>query len=492
MPERGTKGDNNITTDIAIIGAGGAGLAAAVEAADNGARVVLLEKRRAAGGNSMFAEGLFAAESPTQKRLKIEAQRDDLFKIAMEFAHFTINPRLIRAFIDKSGDTIRWLEEKGVKFDVPMLYPNQVPAVWHVPPKGGSFILRLLMNRCKELGVNLLQETTVKKILVDKSGAVTGAIARKGNTKINIHARCVIIATGGYGGSKKLLKKYYPNYTDDVFLIGLPHQGDGILMAAAIGADTRAPGSTLSLGPCVQLMRRGKGIGWSLNLTVVAQEPNMVWVNRNGERFIDECNSHYHQLECVNAVREQPGKVSYSLFDESIKRGLIEEGVFKGMGVLFVAPGAKLKNIDATLQTGVHEGTVKIAETWDEIAKWIGANSGTLKATVDEYNLFCDHGHDDLFAKDRRFLQPLRKPPYYAIKGYPGIMTTIGGIKINHRMETINTNDEIIPGLYTIGADATGWESDTYNSILSGSAFGFSLNSGRIAGLNAAKYISKK
>jgi fumarate reductase flavoprotein subunit len=492
MSGKDPKDANNINTDIVIIGAGGAGLAAAVEAADNGARVVLLEKRRTTGGNSMFAEGLFAAESPTQKRLKIEAKRDSLFKIAMDFAHYTINPRLIRTFIDRSGDTIRWLEEKGVKFDIPMLYPNQVPAVWHVPPKGGSFILRLLLKQCKELGVDLFQETSAKKILVDKSGAVTGVTAMKGNTEINIKARCVIIATGGYGGNKKLLKKYYPDYTDDIFLIGLPHKGDGLLMAAEIGADTRAPGSTLSLGPCVPQMNRGRGIGWSLNLTVVAQEPHMVWVNKNGERFIDECTSHYQQLECVNAVREQPGKVSYSLFDETIKRSLIEEGVFKGMGVLFVAPGAKLTNIDSTLQTGVKEDTVKISKNWDEIAEWMGAAPGTLKASVDEYNLFCDRGHDDIFAKDRRFLQPLRQPPYYAIKGYPGIMTTIGGIKINHRMETINRNDEVIPGLYTIGADATGWESDTYNYILSGSAFGFSLNSGRIAAVNAVKYISKK
>ena len=177
MPGKEPKEAKNITTDLVIIGAGGAGLAAAVEAADNGARVVLLEKRRTTGGNSMFAEGLFAAESPTQKRLKIEAPRDNLFKIAMDFAHFTINPRLIRAFVDKSGDTIRWLEGKGVKFDVPMLYPNQVPAVWHVPPKGGSFILRILLKQCKELGVDLLQETTAKKILVNKSGKVTGVIA---------------------------------------------------------------------------------------------------------------------------------------------------------------------------------------------------------------------------------------------------------------------------------------------------------------------------
>jgi len=105
----------NLKSEIVIIGGGGSGLSAAVAAAENGAKVIVLEKRRVPGGNSVFPEGLFAAESPAQKRMMIDASRDDLFKIAMDFSHWKINPRIIRAFIDKSGNTIQWLEEKGLR-----------------------------------------------------------------------------------------------------------------------------------------------------------------------------------------------------------------------------------------------------------------------------------------------------------------------------------------------------------------------------------------
>ena len=114
-------------------------------------------------------------------------------------------------------------------------------------------------------------------------------------------------------------------------------------------------------------------------------------------------------------------------------------------------------------------------------------NPEVLINTISEYNLCCDRGRDDVLFKDPRFLVPLRKPPYYAIKCHQGFLGTIGGIKINHHMEVLNRQDDPIPGLYAVGAGAGGWESDTYCLELSGSAFGFALNSGRIAGENAAR-----
>src|SRR4030042_528227 len=107
----------NIQTDVECIGAGGAGLAAAVAAAEKGVKVVILEKANAPGGNSARAVGFFAAESPVQKRMRVDAPRDVLFKIAMDHAHWKINARIIRAFVDKSGDTVRWLEEKGLEIE---------------------------------------------------------------------------------------------------------------------------------------------------------------------------------------------------------------------------------------------------------------------------------------------------------------------------------------------------------------------------------------
>ena len=116
--------NENIKTEIVIIGGGGSGLAAAVSAAEKGAEVLVIEKRSTFGGNSSMAGGIFAAESRTQKRLQIDTSKDDCFKAAMDHAHWKINPRIIRTIIDKSGDTIRWLEEKGIKLEIPVFYPD--------------------------------------------------------------------------------------------------------------------------------------------------------------------------------------------------------------------------------------------------------------------------------------------------------------------------------------------------------------------------------
>jgi len=119
--------NKEIDVDVAIIGSGGAGLAAAVASAEKGVSVAVLEKLNALGGRSVRAEGFFAAESPAQERMGIDAPKDVLFRMAMDYAHWRINPRIMRAFINKSGDTVQWLEEKGLTIDrVSPFYRNQV------------------------------------------------------------------------------------------------------------------------------------------------------------------------------------------------------------------------------------------------------------------------------------------------------------------------------------------------------------------------------
>ena len=160
----------NSKYDLVVIGAGGAGLAAAVTAAENGAKVLVLEKRGRPGGATMFAEGPFAAESPTQKRLNIQCTKDELFNIQMYYNHWTLNAQQVRTVIDKSGDTIRWLEEKGIEFYMPLMYPNQSPLEWHNPKKGCPEIINALMKDCSELGIEVVFKTAARKIITDKSG----------------------------------------------------------------------------------------------------------------------------------------------------------------------------------------------------------------------------------------------------------------------------------------------------------------------------------
>jgi fumarate reductase flavoprotein subunit len=225
---------------------------------------------------------------------------------------------------------------------------------------------------------------------------------------------------------------------------------------------------------------------------MVYNQPHTIWVNKKGERYIDETMAFNH-FESVNAVLLQPGKVSYTLFDEMIKNNVIREGPVRvAQEGFYGRTGTDLKDLSDELKIEEGEGTVKISDSWEEIARWIGAEPKVLQSTIETYNYGCDHGHDGVMAKDRRYLMPLRVPPYYAMKGHINMTTTQGGIKINQHMEVLNQQDVPIPGLYAGGDTTGGWESETYNVNLSGSGLGFAFNSGRIAGENASQYISQK
>jgi fumarate reductase flavoprotein subunit len=148
-----------------------------------------------------------------------------------------------------------------------------------------------------------------------------------------------------------------------------------------------------------------------------------------------------------------------------------------------------MEGLDKELSKHIEKGGAFKSESLEEISEWIGAPRNALRKTVDEYNASCDQRYDEIFVKDKQYLQALRTPPFYAIKFSGALLGTMGGIKINYKMEVLNKEDDPIPGLYAVGADTGGWESDTYCAVLAGSAFGFAMNSGRIAAENASDYI---
>jgi fumarate reductase flavoprotein subunit len=460
-------------SEIVIIGGGGSGLAAAIAAAEKGAEVLILEKRAKPGGDTALAGGFFASNSPALKRLRSESRSDEFIKLALSHAHWKIDPRIINAFIKKSGDTVRWLEQMGVKFeDISQFLPLQGPRIFHLPEGLGAGLVKVLLNECQKLGVKILTNTAATKLQIDEGGGVTGLLAESKNNQYLISAKNVIISSGGYSGNKELLKQHYPFYTDTMRSIGLPLKGDGLLMAMKIGAATEGLGT---------LLLRGPFFPGAMDVVHVAMEPNTIWVNKKGLRYADEALG-YNWPEAANALNRQPGKISYTLLDETIKQGFIKEGLIKGYKH---PPLTKMTKLTKRLQTEAEKGTVKISNSWKDIAKWMGAAPKVLEETIREYNASCNQGCDELMSKDRDHLFPLRTPPFYALKCYQGFLGTIGGIKINHHMQVLNHDDDPIPGLYAVGCAAGGWESDTYCLALSGSAFGFALNSGRIAGENA-------
>ena len=489
-----TSDGRDLEAELVIVGSGGAGLAAAVAAAENGSNVIVLEKLGGTGGTSALAWGIFGAESPVQKRALIEARSEDLFKKAMNWAHWKTNPRLVRALIDRSGDTIGWLEEKGLEFDCLPLYPGQAPPVYHVPKGRGAELMKVLAGECKRLEVEVFTRTQAKQILTGEEGNVTGVLAVRDKEDFMITTKSVIIATGGYGGNKKLLKKYCPDYLDNMRCSGLPNKGDGLVMATQIGAATEGLGILQLGGPAIPtglvLLKIDTEPVSRLPLMAVALEPYTIWVNKRGERFIDEV-AGYNHFETANATIRQPDNVTYTLFDEKMTQSMTEQGLILSLGMP-ETQGKRLPGLERELRIQADKNRLKISHSWDEIAEWIGADPTVLKTTIDGYNTACDQGFDPIFAKDQRHLRPLRSAPYYAVKCQTVFLSTMGGIKINECMEVLDKQDNPIPGLYAAGVDTGGWQPDTYCAELSGSAFGFSINSGRIAGENAAKFASEE
>jgi len=341
---------------------------------------------------------------------------------------------------------------------------------------GARHLFEVLLKRCETLGIRILYRTTAKKILIDEKGKVSGVLALTEGKWFIIAAKSVIIATGGYGGNKELLKKYCPSYHENMVNCGLPHMGDGLLMALDVGAATEGLGILQLNGPQVPN---------SVVLTFIVKNPDNIPVNRKGERFVDETIVPFPEM--ANAVDRQPEKIVYALFDEKIRQKVIKEWVEDPKMEL-----PPVTEVEKEFKKYLEKGYIKVSGSWDEIAEWIGCDPKILKVTIDEYNSFCDNGYDRMFAKDKRHLVPLRTPPYYAIKAYSGYYNTIGGIKVNSNMEVLNKEDKPIPGLYAAGVDVGGWETETYNAHLSGSTFSFALTSGRIAGENAADYVINK
>jgi fumarate reductase flavoprotein subunit len=512
---------NNIKANIVIIGSGG-GLVAAAAAAEKGVKgIVVLEKKGTLGGVTKMAQGFFACESPVQQQQQIIVDKDVVFKTYMSWDHWAkINPRVLRAYINKSGDTVRWFQEKGVLFDLKMHTINQTRCLhWPLKGKGpdygrGAELIKVLIKECQDLGVEMLTRTTAKKIMRDTRGNISGVIAVRDGQELEIKTKSVIIATGGFAADVDLLKKYCPDFDDSILeketvdhFAGDPdYEGkeaaddaanrraaEGLRMAEEIGA---AIANDIPYPPHTGLdYRVPGGLAFDKNepLVHIPGEPYTVKVNKLGRRYVDETVGGAGIADSL-----QPDKFYFTIFDDRIRRDIEAKGVLigKGWGRNEIGVRMALPGLEKAMQKFSKQGeepVAMVADSWDEIAKWIGADTKVLKAEIDEYNRYCDQGYDEVFAKERRFLRPLRTPPYYGLRSTSGGWSeTMGGIKINERMEVHDKQYRSIPGLYAAGVIADGWTGRIYCGEYPGTTLGFTMNSGRIAGESAADFILAK
>lgn len=472
----------DLKVDVVVIGSGAAGLCAALTAVLGGARVVVLEKMSKIGGYSLTTHGMFAAESVVQNRDFVEVTKDKAFKTHMHQTHWCANARLVRAFIDKSASSIDWLMDLGVEYtSVQTLWPGG-PRTWHVMKGSGKLLIQALANKIKEKGGEIITETLAEKLLTDKKNRVTGVVAReKDGSTLHIDTRAVIIAGGSYANNREMIKEYANLPFEAPAIVEMQQTGDHIKMAWEAGAASDGMGVFMAIPRIPNEKSRS-------HLWAAAFQP-LLWVNRLGERFCDESVSFYFPIS-ANALAKQPDGIMYTIFDETTKKKLLEKGTDVSLGV-YAPVTTKLAELNDDIKRGSKEGKVFVADSIKELAEKISIDPKALQETVAEYNESWQENYDKIFSKDRKYLQPVKNKKFYAIKSTFHIFATLGGIKINHKTEVLNETFDVIPGLYAAGNCAGGMYESSYEIFTTGGALGFAVNSGRIAGENILKYLSK-
>lgn len=474
--------DISKTADLVVIGAGASGTAATMAAAEKGATVILLEKQPSIGGTGNYAEGIFAAESSMQKRQGIIVTRDMAFKVVMDYSHWLANPFVARAFIDRSADTIEWVKSKGIEFEYIGPGGPGGPLTWHVinGEGHGRHLIKTFHNQFKTMPVTTLMETSAKELIIE-NGKVVGVKAENADgEKIQIKAKAVVIATGGFANNKEMLKQYTP-YPDVIMVGNVGKMGEGIKMAWSAGAAEEGIG-------VIQAYRPGlPGYSTSSHLLAAARQPYL-WVDQHGRRFTDESIVILWPYS-GNALMKIGGTM-YSIYDEDTRQHFVNNGIDVPIGEWVIA-GTKLDKLDSEFkkEQEKNRGYVFKANTIEELAKAMNMDPAVLKESIGLNNKFAAQRKDEIFAKNFEYLRPIEKGPFYATRMQPAALGTLGGVKINGKMEAVNKDGDSIPGLYVVGNDAGGMYGDSYDLLLGGGTFGFALNSGRIAAENALDYM---
>ena len=478
----------HLNADIIVIAGGPAGLTAAISAAQQGASVLVFEKNATTGGTANRGMGPLGIESRHTRGRLLPPTKDEAFRAFMEYTHWRVDARLVRAFLNKSGDTIHWLESLGVEFVEPATYFTGAYSTWHLVkpetgppgPGGAATMMKILTQRAIELGVQIKLECPVSQ-LIKEDDAVVGirATDRDGN-ELEARSTAVIVATGGFGNSPEMIRDYAGFEVDkDIYPFRIPGiTGDGIRMAWAVGAQKTEMTMELIYG-----MPNPMNVPPPLH--EACRQPHLL-VNEQGDRFLNEAIMP-NVTFTANAISLQKNKTAFLLFDESILQQMKAD--FDTRNRVF--PATRFDKAEAViegyLQSG--NGNFYVADTLEDLCAQTGIDPIGLQATLTHYNACCSTGYDDLFNKDRQYLRPLRGGKWYAGRHFPSAYGSAGGIKINDKTEVIGQDWTSINGLYAAGTDACSIYGDSYPFIFPGTSMGFAVNTGRIAGENALKYV---
>ena len=496
--------DRVIDTDIVIVGAGGAGMTAAIAAANEGRDVVIVESQAMVGGNSVRATGgMNAAKTPAQdenefneaagveKTLETAASEwaDNeaitalANTVAEQWAAYQANPEgyfdsvelmeldtligghgindpaLVEALCSNSADAIDWLAEQGIELTSVSSFGGASVKRIHRPVDSegktisvGSYMIPLLQAKCEELGVEFIMNTTANEILTDANGAAVGIAATdKNGAAVTVNAKAVILATGGFGANLDMVVEYKPDLAGFMTTNAPGAQGQGIDMAVAIGAGT-VDMDQIQIHPTVEA-------NTAALITEGLRGDGAILVNAEGNRFTDEVGTR----DVVSAAEiAQTGSYSWLVIDQA------------------------MADASSVIQGYIKNGYTVTGETYEELAEAMGVDAAAFAATMDKWNAAVAAGVDEEFGRTS-FANPLDTAPYYAIKVTAGIHHTMGGLTINPQTQVLAGDGTVIDGLYAAGEVTGGVHG---GNRLGGNAVADFVVFGRIAGEQAAAYAA--
>lgn len=474
--------DEELTTDVVVIGGGLSGTSAAVTALTGGAKVVILEATNAVGGAGAVAGGTtFSVGSKVQKSTKDnQTMTKETLDYLMNYIHDRGNYQIVKNFLTQSGSAIDMMVDSGFVFspngEIQRMLPNTEKR------------FDATYKKIAELGGKLLLETSGESLIKGDNGAIVGVVAKKANGgKLTIHAKSVVIATGGFGGNKEMMAKYIPAYTPLVENTGMSYDGKGFEMAWNIGAAKGAFGIQ-SHNHTMPLIAQKDGIDTvnaTSDLSIVANAP-LLWLNQNGARFFNE-DIMYDPSLSGNVVYSQ-GK-AFVVFDQATLDSFAQKGT-----VVKPWRGAKdqpLTKLVAQIDQGIKSGYAYKGETLADLAKAAGMTPATTQQNVTSYNTMVKNKVDTDFGKSTaNLMYTIEKGPFYAVEIRSRYLTTLGGLSMSKDFEVLNDKFATIPGLFASGVDAAEWMGTSYPNI-NGVTLGWAVTSGHIAGDNAAAYVKK-
>ncbi len=477
------------STDLVVIAAGPSGLATAIQAAENGTKVIVVEKTSNVGGAANMGMGPLGIGTKYQRAAMVDITVEKAFNMFMDYTHYMVDARLVKRYFEQSAETIEWLEDMGVEFEGTFKYFPKSEATWHIVksesgigPRAASFMVKAMHARALELGVEFLLETPAKKIIL-KDGVVAGVLVSDNTGKdFEIECKAAVICTGGAGANPEMIKQETGfTFGENMFNFAIPGiVGDGIKMAWEAGG-AKVPVRIESAAQMLGTLELPQSV------VNVFSQPNVL-VNKFGKRVMNE-DQMQNTTFLSNVISKQKDFVCFSILDSSVAKDYMRNGVDT---VNLVRTNPDVSDFVKSVEKAVESGSTEffIADTIEELAEKAGINVDNLVETVDNYNEYCN-SRDEEFFKDHRYMKELRKGPFYAGKFHPAGYGTVGGIKINENCEVIKDDFEPIPGLYSAGSDACNIYDDSYMFLLPGNSMGLAVNTGRIAGMTAAEYIEE-